>query len=85
MGSYANGSTCGDDDPPSVEELKEPAFPLKTMPLRANGWLNDMKISSPTAIRVNIGNNVAFDPIYRAWTVSPHLTYQYLVAVALKL
>ncbi|XP_066390799.1 probable trehalose-phosphate phosphatase 10 [Miscanthus floridulus] len=68
MGSYANGSTCGDEDPPSVEELKEPAFPLKTMPLHANGWLNDMKISSPTAIRVNIGNNVAFDPIYRAWT-----------------
>ncbi|OQU89957.1 hypothetical protein SORBI_3002G303900 [Sorghum bicolor] len=68
MGSYANGSTRADDDPPSVEKLKEPAIPLKTMPLHANAWLNDMKISSPTAIRVNIGNNVAFDPIYRAWT-----------------
>ncbi|KAJ1290929.1 hypothetical protein BS78_02G280000 [Paspalum vaginatum] len=66
MGSYANGSTCADDDPPSLEELK--AFPLKTVPLYANGWLNDMKISSPTAIRVNIGNNGAFDPVYRAWT-----------------
>jgi hypothetical protein len=85
MGSYANGSTRADDDPPSVEKLKEPAFPLKTMPLHANGWLNDMKISSPTAIRVNIGNNVAFDPIYRAWTVSSHFTHRYLVAVALKL
>lgn len=75
MGSYANGSTSSDDDPPSAEELKEPAFPLKTLPLHANGWLSDMKISSPTAIRVNIDNNVAFDPIYRAWIVSPHLTY----------
>jgi trehalose 6-phosphate phosphatase len=70
MGSYANGSTSANDVPPSSEEIKEPAFPLKTMPLHANGWLNDMKISSPTAIRVNIGNPSAFDPIYRAWTVS---------------
>ncbi|XP_004957708.1 probable trehalose-phosphate phosphatase 10 [Setaria italica] len=68
MGSYANGSTCANDVPPSAEEMKEHAFPLKTMPLHANGWLNDMKISSPTAIRVNIGNPSAFDPIYRAWT-----------------
>lgn len=70
MGSYANGSTCANDDPQSAEETKEPAFPLKMMPLYANGWLNGMKISSPTAIRVNIGDPSAFDPIYRAWTVS---------------
>ncbi|CAN6168101.1 unnamed protein product [Urochloa humidicola] len=68
MGSYGNGSTCANDVPPSAEEMKEPAFPLKTMPPHANGWLNDMKISSPTAIRVSIGNPGAFDPIYRAWT-----------------
>ncbi|CAL5082984.1 unnamed protein product [Urochloa decumbens] len=68
MGSYANGSTCANDVPPSAEEMKDPAFPLKTMPPHANGWLNDMKISSPTAIRVNIGNPGAFDPMYRAWT-----------------
>lgn len=75
MGSHANGSTCADDGPPPMEKRKEPAFPLKTMPLHANGWLNDMKLSSPTAVPVNIGNSVAFDPIYRAWTVSLHLTY----------
>lgn len=69
MGSHANGSTCAGDGPPPMEKRKEPAFPLKTMPLHANGWLNDMKLSSPTAVPVNIGSNsVAFDPIYRAWT-----------------
>ncbi|XP_062189677.1 probable trehalose-phosphate phosphatase 10 [Phragmites australis] len=67
MGSYANGRNCTHDDP-SVEELKELALPLKPMPLHASGWLNDMKISSPTSICVNIGNPGAFDPIYRAWT-----------------
>ncbi|KAL6639261.1 hypothetical protein ACP70R_022991 [Stipagrostis hirtigluma subsp. patula] len=68
MGSYANGSNCIHDDPPPVEELKESALPLKQMPLHANGWLNDMRISSPTSIRVNTGEPAAFDPIYRAWT-----------------
>ncbi|AQK56501.1 putative trehalose-phosphate phosphatase D [Zea mays] len=68
MGSHANGSTCAGDGPPPMEKRKEPAFPLKTMPLHANGWLNNMKLSSPTAVPVNIGNSVAFDPIYRAWT-----------------
>uniref|UniRef100_A0A804MQX5 Trehalose 6-phosphate phosphatase n=1 Tax=Zea mays TaxID=4577 RepID=A0A804MQX5_MAIZE len=72
MGSHANGSTCAGDGPPPMEKRKEPAFPLKTMPLHANGWLNDMKLSSPTAVPVNIGSNsVAFDPIYRAWTKYP--------------
>ena len=73
MGSYANGSTRANEDSPLAEEMKEPAFPSKTMSLHANGWLNDMKISSPTAVRVNIGNPGAFDPIYRAWTVSFYL------------
>lgn len=73
MGSYANGSTRANEDPPLGEEMKEPDFPPKTMSLHANGWLNDMKISSPTAVRVNIGNPGAFDPIYRAWTVSFYL------------
>ncbi|KAG2645379.1 hypothetical protein PVAP13_2KG422016 [Panicum virgatum] len=67
MGSYANGSTRANEDPSLAEEMKEPDFPPKTMSLHANGWLNDMKISSPTA-RGNIGNPSAFDPVYRAWT-----------------
>ncbi|TVU39173.1 hypothetical protein EJB05_12580 [Eragrostis curvula] len=66
MGSYTNCSNYAHDDP--VEELKEMGSPLKLMPLHATGWLNDMKVSSPTAISFNIGNPGAFDPIYRAWT-----------------
>ncbi|TVU01052.1 hypothetical protein EJB05_53505 [Eragrostis curvula] len=66
MGSYTNCRNYAHDDP--VEELKEMGSPLKLMPLHATGWLNDMKVSSPTAISVNIGNPGAFDPIYRAWT-----------------
>lgn len=74
MGSCANGSNCEHDDPPSVEELKELVLPLKLVPLRANGSLHDMKVSSPTAIRVNNGTSGSFDPIYRAWIVSLLLT-----------
>ncbi|KAL6896723.1 hypothetical protein ACP4OV_007295 [Aristida adscensionis] len=67
MGSYSNGSNHA-HDPPTSEELKEPALPVKVMPLHANGWLSDMRISSPTDIRVNISNPGAFDSTYRAWT-----------------
>ena len=71
--SYAingNDDDYGHADTPPVKELQEMGSPLKLMPLHANGWLNEMKVSSPTSIRVNIGNPSAFDPIYRAWTVS---------------
>lgn len=76
MGSYAGNNYVNDGTPRVAEELREMDSRLKLMPLHANGWLNDMKVSSPTSIRVNIGigNFGAFDPIYRAWTVSSHPT-----------
>ncbi|KAL5197831.1 hypothetical protein ABZP36_001343 [Zizania latifolia] len=70
----ANDSNCEYDDPPSPEKTKEPVSPLKLKPLHANGWLHDMKLSSPTAALVSNGSSGSFDPTYRAWTVSlmPH-------------
>lgn len=62
MGSY-------DDSPPVKElNLNGPGFPIRLEPLRANGWLHDMKVSSPTASPMN--NDISgtlFNPVYRAW------------------
>ncbi|KAL5197092.1 hypothetical protein ABZP36_000604 [Zizania latifolia] len=71
MGSYANDRSCQHDDRRSLEKTKEPVLPLKLMPLHAaNGWLHDMRLSSPTTAPLmnNGSSSGSSDPIYRAWT-----------------
>uniref|UniRef100_A0A0E0LKQ6 Trehalose 6-phosphate phosphatase n=1 Tax=Oryza punctata TaxID=4537 RepID=A0A0E0LKQ6_ORYPU len=68
MGSCGNGRSSEYGDPASLEKMGELVLPLKLMPLHTNGWLYDMRLSSPTATCVINSSSGSFDPIYQAWT-----------------